>query len=52
MKNVAQCEQALESPIFVDDDKAMDSRFADGIEDGVEAVVQCTCEDAGEVLCV
>jgi hypothetical protein len=35
---------------LVDHDKAVYAGLADGVEDGVKAVVECASVDAGEVL--
>ena len=50
VENVAQREQAYEVAALVDHDEAVHARFADRVEDGVEAVIECASVDAGEVL--
>ena len=50
VQDVAEGEQTDELAAFVDDYQAMHARLADGVEDGVESIVQCACIDAREVL--
>ena len=49
-EDIAQRKEALELAVFVHDDEAVNARFADCVEDGVEAVVEGAGVDAGEVL--
>ena len=50
VEDIAEREQTDELAALIDHDQAVDSRFADCIEDGVEAVVERACVDTGEVL--
>ena len=50
LEDVAERQQSLEPVRLVDDDEAVDAGFADGVEDGVEAVVEGACVDAWEIL--
>jgi len=51
-ENIAEGENANQMICIVDYDETMDARLADGIEDGIEAVVNRTCVYAGKILYV
>ena len=51
VKDIAQGQETLELVGFVDDDQSMHTRLADGVEDGVEPVIERAGVDAWEVLC-
>jgi hypothetical protein len=50
LEDVAEGEETLEVLGFVDDHQPVHAGFADGFEDGVEAIVHGTCVDASVVL--
>ena len=50
VEDVAQRQQAYKVAALVDHNEAVHARFANCVEDGVEAVVERAGVDAGEVL--
>lgn len=50
LENIAECEDALESAVLVENDEPMDPGLSDRVEDGVQTIHYRARVDAGEIL--